>query len=417
MKRQIVYPGAIPLETDILNTNKNVMVGLGKLAAGVLGTGTVVNGLPCSPTAPASMQVKVGAGEIYSLQPTDSTDYSSLPVDTTAIVKQGISISDVLLSCPAPTTVGHSINYLIQCTYQDVDVDDDPAALPYYNASNPAIAYSGPNNSGASQATTRDSRCYIMVLSGASAISGTQVTPTATAGYTGLYVVTVSFGQTSITAVNISKLATMPEIKTRLRDAASINLPNTFTQVQTGVPAAGLNDFPVLSQVQGAVENIIDNLPTPVIQGANVINVTGNIVSGTGGTVSVPAGVYFSLCREITAGVSAVPSFVQSTSWTSPNLAASSTYFLRCQFSGGAPVFYVQSGALTDSTPASRKGTINGVSGGGFFSTPIDICIAMVVTGANGTLPTIRKINNLARNEVSAPILNGTGTYFFRLTH
>jgi antitoxin component of RelBE/YafQ-DinJ toxin-antitoxin module len=38
LKRQIIYPGAIPLETDLLNTNKNTMVALGKLVAATFGT-------------------------------------------------------------------------------------------------------------------------------------------------------------------------------------------------------------------------------------------------------------------------------------------------------------------------------------------------------------------------------------------
>ncbi|MFN1124001.1 hypothetical protein XfCFBP8356_006945 [Xylella fastidiosa subsp. sandyi] len=42
---QTVYAGAIPLETDLLNTNRNTLVGLGKLAAAMLGTSTLLNGL------------------------------------------------------------------------------------------------------------------------------------------------------------------------------------------------------------------------------------------------------------------------------------------------------------------------------------------------------------------------------------
>jgi hypothetical protein len=45
MDRQIIYPGAIPLETDLLNTNRNAMIGLSKLAAAILGTSAFLNGL------------------------------------------------------------------------------------------------------------------------------------------------------------------------------------------------------------------------------------------------------------------------------------------------------------------------------------------------------------------------------------
>ena len=42
MDRSIVYPGSIPLDTDLLNTNRNMMIGLGALMQAVLGSATVV---------------------------------------------------------------------------------------------------------------------------------------------------------------------------------------------------------------------------------------------------------------------------------------------------------------------------------------------------------------------------------------
>src|SRR4051812_28472228 len=122
MDRQIVYPGAIPLETDFLNAQKNDMIGLSKLAAAILGTSTVVNGLGCVPSAPAALTVVVNPGEIYSLANIDGTAYGSLAADTThSILKQGILLDGVTLNCPAPSTPGQSINYLVEATYQDTD--------------------------------------------------------------------------------------------------------------------------------------------------------------------------------------------------------------------------------------------------------------------------------------------------------
>jgi len=122
MDRQIIYAGQIPLEADLLNTNKSTMVALAKLAAAMLGTTTVINGLACVPTGPASLTVNVNPGEMYSLVAIDATQYSSLPVDTThSIMKQGVVLDAVNLSCPAPGTVGQSLTYLIQAIYQDSD--------------------------------------------------------------------------------------------------------------------------------------------------------------------------------------------------------------------------------------------------------------------------------------------------------
>lgn len=209
MDRQIVYPGAIPLETDLLNTNKYAMIGLSKLAAAILGVSTFLNGLACTPNSPADLTVKVAPGEIYSLQNIDGTAYSSLAADTThAILKQGISLDQLTLSCPAPVTVGQSINYLIQVAYQDTDAN--ATVLPYYNSSNPSLAYSGPNNTGTAQNTVRKGVCAVSAKAGVSAATGSQSTPAPDAGYIGAFVVTVAYGQTKINAGNISMYAGAP---------------------------------------------------------------------------------------------------------------------------------------------------------------------------------------------------------------
>lgn len=202
MDRQIVYPGQIPLETDLLNTNRNTMIALGKLAAAIFGTGGIVNGLAVGPTSPASLSVSVGAGEIYQLANVDDTAYSSLPADTTdTVVKQGIQLQPATLSCPAPSTSGFSINYLIEAKFQSSDTGS--VVLPYYNASNPQQAFSGPNDTGAAQAVTRAGTVSLQAKAGIAATTGTQTTPAVDAGYIALAVVTVANGQATITSGNI----------------------------------------------------------------------------------------------------------------------------------------------------------------------------------------------------------------------
>ena len=221
MDRQQVYGGQIPLETDLLNTNKFAMVGLAKLAAAMLGTATVVNGLACVPTGPASLQVIVNPGEMYSLVATDATAYSSLSADAHTIMKQGISLDAVTLSCPAPGTAGQSINYLVQASY--VDSDTGLVTLPYYNASNPTQAWSGPNNTGVQQATARKGTVSISVKAGTAATTGSQTTPAPDAGYTGLWVVTVANGQTTITSASIAQATNAPILPTDILHAIQAN--------------------------------------------------------------------------------------------------------------------------------------------------------------------------------------------------
>lgn len=209
MDRQIVYPGAIPLETDLLNTNKYAMMGLAKLAAALMGSNTYLHGLACIPSSPASMVVNVAKGQIYSLQNVDGTAYSSLAADTTnTILKQGVILGSTAFTLTAPTTAGQSINYLIQIAYSDTD--SGATVLPYYNAANPSVAYSGPNNAGTAQNTVRSGACTVALKAGVAATTGTQTTPAADTGYTAAWVITVAQGATTITASSIAVAANAP---------------------------------------------------------------------------------------------------------------------------------------------------------------------------------------------------------------
>ncbi|MEJ0047594.1 MAG: hypothetical protein WDN04_16800 [Rhodospirillales bacterium] len=98
MDRQIVYPGAIPLDTDVLNIEREVMVAIGYLAQLVLGTGMVADGLVCVPTQPASMVVSIGPGSITQFGVVDSNAFGSLPAEPTSPSFAWESISDRRIS-------------------------------------------------------------------------------------------------------------------------------------------------------------------------------------------------------------------------------------------------------------------------------------------------------------------------------
>jgi hypothetical protein len=165
MDRNIVYPGSIPLDTDLLSVNRNTMIGLGFLARAILGTNTVADGLQCQPTSPASLNVVVGPGSLTQLGPIDLLAYGSIAADATdQIVKMGINITPTTFSLTAPSSVGQSINYLIEAAFQEVD--GSPIVLPYYNASNPAQSFSGPGNSGTPQNTVRTQSVQLQLKSG-----------------------------------------------------------------------------------------------------------------------------------------------------------------------------------------------------------------------------------------------------------
>lgn len=113
-----------------------------------------------------------------------------------------------LFPLPRRRQRGQSINYLIEAQFQEVD--SIPVVLNYYNASNPAVPFSGPGNTGAPQNTQRKGTVVVQAKAGTAATTGTQTTPAPDAGFVGLYVVTVANGQSSVTAANISTLSTAP---------------------------------------------------------------------------------------------------------------------------------------------------------------------------------------------------------------
>jgi hypothetical protein len=271
MDRPIVYTQEQGRSTDFLFANRATMIGLGKLAKAMLGTNTIIEGLAVSPTAPASMAVQVGSGQIYSFQPVDSTAYGVLPADTSdSIVKQGLLMQATTLNTPAPTTSGYSINYLIEAAYQDSDTN--PVVLPYFNSANPSQPLSGQNNSGTAQYTQRQGLCVVQIKAGASATTGTQTTPTVDAGYTALAVVTVANGQSSVTSSNITPVASAPIISNLL---SMIQTASSITAQDVGsVNAYAMNLQPAISAYTSGMIVSIQNIKA-TNTGASTLSING----------------------------------------------------------------------------------------------------------------------------------------------
>lgn len=219
MDRATVYAGQIPREVDILNTGRFGMIGVGMLAGATLGTGIAVAGFAMRPTAPASLIANVSAGQVYQVANIDATAWSSLAADTRSIVKQGILLDDFPLTFAPPTTPGYSQSFLVEVQYQDGDTDQK--VLPYYNAANPSQGFAGPGGSGAAQNTNRRGVAAIQVKAGVSATAGSQQAPAPDAGWAPLFIVTLSAGQTTITAGNIVTHPSAPFVPATLMQVPS----------------------------------------------------------------------------------------------------------------------------------------------------------------------------------------------------
>ncbi len=207
MDRQLVWPGQVPQDLDILKTNRFGMVGLGAALQAILGPGPYVEGLACSPGS--GLAVSIGQGAIYQLESIDATAYGALAADTTdQIIKQGLVFGTTSLALAAPATAGQSVVWLIEAQFQEVD--NGTLTLPYYNSANPAQALSAANPS------QRQAICALQAIEGTPATTGTQTAPTVDAGWTALYTVTVAYGQSSISAGNIAQVAGAPFLQAQL---------------------------------------------------------------------------------------------------------------------------------------------------------------------------------------------------------
>jgi hypothetical protein len=305
MDRNIVYPGSIPLDTDLLSINSNTMIGLGFLLQAVLGTSTVADGLSCQPTSPASMSVVVGPGSITQLGPIDILAYGSTPADPAdLIMKMGINVASTTFALTAPASAGQSINYLLEAAFQELD--GNPVVLPYYNANNPAQSFSGPANSGSPQNTVRMQRVQLQLKPGLPGNTGSQTTPAADSGWMGLYQITVAYGQMQINTANIVTLPTAPFLSWKLpslrpgfasgvqsfTNSANFMVPAGVTQVEVEIWGGGSGSFASVSGLPsggGSGGGYARKLVTGLAPG-QIIPVTVGAGGAAGTALGAPAG-------------------------------------------------------------------------------------------------------------------------------
>jgi hypothetical protein len=386
MDRNIIYPGSIPLDTDLLSANRNNMIALGFLAQAVLGTNTVADGLACQPTSPASMSVVVGPGSITQLSPVDTFAYGSIPADSiNLIMKMGINAAPTTFELTAPSSVGQSINYIVEASFQETD--GIPVVLPYYNAANPAQSFSGPSNSGSPQNTLRTQRVQLQLKQGLPGSTGSQTTPAADSGWIGLYQITVSYAQTLVSAANITVLPTAPFLLWKLpslrpgfgsgvqsfTSSGNFVVPTGATQVEVEIWGAGSGSYASVSGLPsggGAAGGYARKLVTGLIPG-QIIPVTigaGGSAGSTGG--AAPSG----------GGTSNFGAFVNATGGSLNYLATNVA-----PENGATPPGIGVGGDVNFTGSAGQAGILN--QGGMGGAAPIGGTQNSGSTGNSGTFP------------------------------
>jgi hypothetical protein len=370
MDRIIVYPGAIPLDTDMLATNRNTMIALHALIAATLGTNTAVDGFAVSATVPASMQIAVGPGSMTQYGALDSTAYGSLPADLTdAVVKMGISLAPQSFTLTAPATAGTSIAYLVQASFGETD--QNPVVLPYYNAANPAMPYLGPGNSGAAQATLRQQTVTVAIKPGTAAATGTQLVPPVDPGWIGLAAVRVDAGATQVTQSVIFTAQTTRYTPWKLPDltpgfafcqvfgaSGTFIVPNAVTRLRATVIGGGGGGGSVAPGGTGAGGGGAGARGEAWLSGitpGSLIPVTiGGLGVGVGASAGTPGGTSsFGTYCSAGGGAGGLPG----------TSSANGTGGAGGQVSGGSIYFPGSSG--TDAVPGIARGGDGGGPGGG----------------------------------------------------
>ena len=268
MDRQIVYVGAVPLDTDQLLQARNTLIAIGYLAKMTIGDGsTYADGLGCSPGG--GLTVVIAPGSMTLPATIDTGSYGALPPDGDLLLKIGINTASTSMTLP-----GTGITLISACV---VESQAGSAAIAYYNSANPTQTLIGVQGSGQAQATVLQARVSL-------AATGPGSVP---AGFTPLWQIVVPPATVAVTASMISAVEGAPFVTVKLPQAAPILSP-AFLGNPTG-PTATVGDAST-------------SLATTAFVGAAVQR--NRAAWGSGGTYSwiCPAGVSSILVRAWAAG-------------------------------------------------------------------------------------------------------------------
>lgn len=235
--RQTLWVGELPQSAVTMQQMRDSSKSLFQFIADAMGsTNAAFSGLAATPGT--GLTIDIGAGALYQFNEIDPTTWSSLAADTSSWLLQGLSVAQVLSGFAAPATSGDSVNYLIEA---QIAVTDSPAVnLPFTNGANP------PATVQEAQSPSRVNVINFQVLAGTAAATGSQVTPTPTAGWVPLWQVTVDYGEVSLTTADIALAANAPQFSGFVHSN-----PNGETPVFLSSPTAQSGFIDVTGNITG----------------------------------------------------------------------------------------------------------------------------------------------------------------------
>ena len=140
MNRRSVYLQEIPLASDLLQIQRNSMVGLGALIEALYGDGPTYISIPPAsiPTFPGGLVVRPPRGILHQKLATFDPAWPAAPntilsADTTPVCVQALSLtqSNITYSAPAGGTAANSYFVLVQARILAAQ-EQSPVVLPFY---------------------------------------------------------------------------------------------------------------------------------------------------------------------------------------------------------------------------------------------------------------------------------------------
>lgn len=205
MNRPEVYTAEIVRAEDVVWGWRDTLEAIANAVADIVGGNSLAlfSGLAASATSPLSMSINIAIGDGYQFIVVDPTQNGPLPPSTDTAFVQGINASQTtLVLSTAGLSSGQSMWALIEAQVQFVDIvranDPSGGVLQFFNPANPSQPLQGPGGSGGSLPTERTAVVTFQIKYGVPATTGSEVPPNADSGWTGLYLIDLSFGQTQV---------------------------------------------------------------------------------------------------------------------------------------------------------------------------------------------------------------------------
>lgn len=306
MNRTIYWSQEQLRSYDLLWFEKDVLAALGGLEVDVAGaTTTVVGGAGATQTVSPSLTINLAAARIYQQAAMDSSSFGALGADATTIQQSGFAAAQQIALSTSGIAAGQSRWSLVQAQFSQVDSvragDPTNGVLYYYNSSNPSAPFQGPANSATPNNTVRSGVMVYSVVTGAAATTGSEVPPSPISGWVPLYLIDLSFGQTTI--INSQILTAGPSVGTGVPNnypGAPI-LAGLLNSHHSGL-AGNAPKIKLTSEVQGILPLV--NLPASSAPAGGGLSTVQSFAGNPNGSVAGNTGV---------AGVSA-PDLVWNTS-------------------------------------------------------------------------------------------------------